>query len=244
MSRASNKMSGGIASTNVVNHGVYVKPMPNNPYISTVHDGTSTGYMQGFAPKHMHWLYRFRYNLLPQGMATGFFSRNPYGRYVHWLEVSTIEKLRLQALTVESMPCSIVSTVVVLFTLWHCYRLAFLHPDITLYNVGLWPTKPWVQQQRFNKKVDLDQPVYRWVHRVPEFLIEDPIRDMHKLGIMANHPVEKIANAHGMENELTMTQSEYTAASPNLRRLLESARNDAEHHSTQTSSALSAMIGR
>jgi hypothetical protein len=243
MSRASNKMSGGLARANVVDHGVFVKPMSCNPYISTVHDGASTGYMQGFAPKQMHWLYRFRYNLLPQGMSGGFFSRNPYGRYVHWLEVSTIEKMRLQAMTMESVPCSVVSTVVLLFTLWHSYRLTFLHPDITLYNVGLWPTKPWVQQQRFNKKIELDQPVYRWVHRAPEFMIDDPIRDMHKMGIIANDPVEAIAKEQGLEHELTMGRSAFTEASPNIQRMVANSRKDVAH-STQTSTATSAMIGK
>ncbi|KPI87965.1 hypothetical protein ABL78_2956 [Leptomonas seymouri] len=243
MSRSSNKIGGGMARINVVDHGVYLKPMSGNPYISTVHDGSSTDYMQGFAPKHMHWLYRFRYNMLPQGMSGGFFSRNPYGRYVHWLEMSTIEKMRLQMMSMESVPCSVVSLIVALFTLWHSYRITFLHPDITLYNVGLWPTKPWVQQQRFNKKIELGQPVYRWVHRVPEFMMEDTIRDLHKMGVIANHPVEAMAKEQGLEHELTMQRSEYTASSPNVLRIISTARQGVEH-SNQSSSALSSMIGK
>ncbi|KPA76660.1 hypothetical protein ABB37_07512 [Leptomonas pyrrhocoris] len=243
MSRASNKIGGGMASANVVDHGVYIKPMSCNPYISTVHDGATTEYMQGFAPKHMHWLYRFRYNLLPQGMSGGFFSRNPYGRYVHWLEVSTIEKMRLQAMTMESVPCSVVSAIMLVFTTWHCYRLIFLHPDLTLYNVGLWPTKPWVQQQRFNKKIEVDQPLYRWVHRAPEFLMNDPIRDVKKLGITANDTVDAMAKEQGVEHELTMDRSEYTASSPDIRRVIANARKDVVH-SSQSSSALTSMIGK
>lgn len=208
MSRASCRISGGMARQCVVDHGVYMQPMSHNPYLCAVHDGVSTGYNQGFLPKPVHWLYRFRYNVLPQGFATGFFSRNPYGRYVHWLEVSTIEKMRLQLLTVESMPCSIVSAIVLLFTGWFCYRLAFLHPDITMYNVGLWTTKPWVQQQRFNKAKELDQQLYRWVHRVPEYLITDPIRELYKLEVSHNDPYLEYTRSIGREKELKLYSHE------------------------------------
>ncbi|KPA85427.1 putative mitochondrial P27 protein, putative (P27) [Leptomonas pyrrhocoris] len=210
MSRCTSKMSGGVARANLVDHGVLLKPVSCNPFLGAVHDGTSTGYMQGYAAKPIHWLYRFRHNLLPQGMATGFFSRNPYGRYVHWLEVSTIEKIRLQLQTMESMPCSVVTSIVVMYTLWFSYRLTFLHPDITLYNLGLWPTKPWVQQQRFNKKIELDQPVYRWVHRVPEFMAVDPARELYKLNVQANDPYLEYVRGMGREKELTLYPSERT----------------------------------
>ncbi|AIO01404.1 hypothetical protein LPMP_331120 [Leishmania panamensis] len=242
MSRAANRISGSMACQTVVNHGYYLKPMTGNPYLCTQHDGVTTAYQQGFSPKDVHWLYRFRYNLLPQGMSGGFFTRNPYGRYVHWLEVSTIEKMRLQMLSLESVPCSVVSIFVVLFTAWHLYRLAFLHPDITLYNLGLWPTKPWLQQQRFNKKKELDQEVYRWVYRVPELMMNDPIRDMYKMGIAANDPVLAIAKEQGVANELTMDHDQYTSTSPDIRRVIAKARKEVDH-SSETSSAMNSMIG-
>ncbi|CAJ1028628.1 hypothetical protein, conserved [Leishmania lindenbergi] len=208
MSRCTGRMSGGVARANLVDHGVYLKPMSLNPFLGTVHDGTSTGYFQGFSAKPIHWLYRFRYNLLPQGMSGGFFSRNPYGRFVHWLEVSTIEKIRLQLQTVESMPVSVMTAIVVLYSLWFSYRLTFLHPDITLYNLVLWSTKPWVQQQRFNKKINIDQQVYRWVHRVPEFNSNDPIREIYKLGVGANDPYLDHVRGMGREKELILYEHE------------------------------------
>ncbi|KAG5474337.1 hypothetical protein LSCM1_03117 [Leishmania martiniquensis] len=219
MSRLPNRLSGGIARANLVNHDAFVKPMSLNPFLGAVHDGISTGYHQGFSAKPIHWLYRFRYNLLPQGMSGGFFSRNPYGRFVHWLEVSTIEKVRLQLMTVESMPVSVLVSIVVVYSLWFSYRLAFLHPDITLYNLGLWSTKPWVQQQRFNKKIDIDQPVYRWVHRVPEFLINDPIREMYKLKIAANDPYLEYLRSIGREEELTVYEKDRADGAGNIRPL-------------------------
>ncbi|KAG5500425.1 hypothetical protein JKF63_03518 [Porcisia hertigi] len=208
MSRFSNKVSGGVARANLVDHGVYLKPMSSNPFLSAVHDGVSTGYGQGYSAKAMHWLYRFRYNLLPQGMACGFFSRNPYGRYVHWLEVSTINKVRLQLTSMEAMPVSVVTAIVLMYTLWFSYRLCFLHPDITVYNLVLWSTKPWVQQQRFNKKIDIDQKVYRWVHRMPECIFTDPIRETYKLGIAANDPYLEHVRGLGREKELTLSAEE------------------------------------
>ncbi|TPP54246.1 hypothetical protein CGC21_22025 [Leishmania donovani] len=164
MSRCTNKISGGTARANLVDHGVYVKPMSLNPFLGAVHDGTSTGYCQGYSAKPMHWLYRFRYNVLPQGISCGFFSRNPYGRYVHWLE-------------------------------------------------------PWVQQQRFNKKIDIDQQVYRWVHRVPEFSITDPIREIYKLEIGANEPYLEHVRGMGREKELTLYANERTEGAGSIRPL-------------------------
>ncbi|EPY31972.1 P27 protein [Strigomonas culicis] len=194
-----------------------MKPMPGNPYLSAVHDGASTGYQQGFSARPLNWLYRFRYNVLPSGMSGGFFSRNPYGRYVHWLEVSTMEKIRLQLIGVESMPCSIMTTLVSLYTLWFLYRLAFLHPDITLYNLGLWVTKPWVQQQRFNKKMELDQTIYRWIHRAPEYLMVDPLREMYKLQIAANDPYYEYVKGLGRESELVLAQEERVGGAGDIR---------------------------
>lgn len=83
MSRSIFNVSGGVARRNVVDHGVFMKPVSLNPFLATTHDGVTTSYMGGFSPKKVHWLYRFRFNLLPQGMMTGFYSRNPYGRHVH-----------------------------------------------------------------------------------------------------------------------------------------------------------------
>ncbi|CBZ28465.1 conserved hypothetical protein [Leishmania mexicana MHOM/GT/2001/U1103] len=219
MSRCTAKLSGGMARANLVDHGVYLKPMSSNPFLGAVHDGISTGYCQGYSAKPIHWLYRFRYNVLPQGISCGFFSRNPYGRYVHWLEVSTIEKIRLQLQSTESMPVAVLVTLVVIYTVWFSYRLSFLHPDITVYNLVLWSTKPWVQQQRFNKKIDIDQQVYRWVHRMPEFSITDPIREIYKLEIGANEPYLGYVRGMGREKELTLYANERTQEAGNIRPL-------------------------
>lgn len=230
MSRATAKMCGGMARQNVVEHAGYMKPMSNNPFLCTTHDGVSTNYMEGFVAKRVHWLYRFRYNLLPQGFATGFFSRNPYGRYVHWLEVSTIEKMRLQLMTMEAVPFGVLSTLVIVYTLWFMYRLACVHPDTTLYNIVLWPTKPWVQQMRFNKKLELDQTVYRWVHRVPEYMITDPVRELYKLEIAANDPYLEYVKSMGRERELTLYHAERKNGEGDIRPVLHLRHEDNSGH--------------
>ncbi|CUF11912.1 transmembrane protein, putative [Bodo saltans] len=204
MARASNKMSGGMARYNVIDHGHYLKPVSQNPYIGTVHDGMSTGYGQGFASKAMPFLYRFRHNLLPQGMATGFFSRNPSGKHVHWLEVSTIEKMRVRAVSEDAFPPMFVTMIVIAFTTYHLFRIAAYHPDITMYNLGVFTSKPWIQQMRFTKKHPLDKPVFKFVQRVPSeyFQMEDPITIMYKNQWTANDPWLEFVKSKGLEDQL------------------------------------------
>lgn len=204
MSRATLKMSGGAARYNVVEHANYIKPISMNPYVNTVHDGVSTGYHEGFASKAMPFLYRFRHNLLPQGIATGFFSRNPSGKHVHWLEVSTIEKMRVRAFTDEAFPPVLISVIVFAFTAYHLYRIAAYHPDITMYNLGVWTSKPWIQQMRFAKKHPLDKPVFKFIQRVPsDFLqMEDPETILFREGRCANDPWLDFVKSKGQEDQL------------------------------------------
>jgi hypothetical protein len=198
------KMSGGMARFNVVEHANLVKPVSHNPYIGTVHDGVTTGYNEGFSSKAMPFLYRFRHNILPQGMATGFFSRNPSGKHIHWLEVSTIEKMRVRAFTDEAFPPLFVSALVLAFTAYHVYRYIVYHPDLTLYNLGVWTSKPWITQMRFAKKHPLDKPVFKFIQRVPSdyYGVEDPVKFMYRNGVCANDPWLDFVKSKGKENEL------------------------------------------
>ena len=116
----------------------FLKKMPHNPYIGTVHDGVSTDYMKGFSVKPINWLYRFRYNNTPTGLPLGFYGRNPPGKHVHWLEVSTMEKFRLQVTCDECIPMATLSCAVILFTLYHSWRHIYYHPDLSLYYLAIW----------------------------------------------------------------------------------------------------------
>lgn len=202
MARATHKMSGGLARVHACDHPYFLQTVSMNPYVGTVHDGVSTNYGEGFSSKPIPFLYRFRFNILPQGQTTGFYCRNPQGKFVHWLEVSTIEKVRIRAVSEEALPIIWLMTLTVLFTAYHLGRLAFFHPDLTLYNLAIFTTKPWVTQMRFSKAHPMDQPIFRYVTRVPELGMEDPIRDMYAIGVIANDPYQHFLKSIGKEHEL------------------------------------------
>jgi len=200
--RASHRLSQGLQKANVIDHGYYLKPMTMNPYVGTVHDGTTTAYNQGFVKKHMHWLQRFRYNLLPLAKTTGMYSVNKMGKHVHYLEVSTIEKMRIKMVSEEFRPMYQLMIIVVVFSLWQFHRLVHHHPDLSYYNFVMWTTKPWVTQYRFTKKHRIDEPAYRYMIRCPEYYQEDPYRDLLDLGVIANDPYIEYCKAHGTEKDL------------------------------------------
>ena len=200
--RATHRVGQGLSKSNVIDHGYYLKPMTLNPYIGTVHDGVSTGYNQGFSKKHIHWLQRFRYNLLPIGKTTGMYSVNVGGKHVHYLEVSTIEKMRLKMMSEEFRPMFHIMLITFAFTGWQFYRLVHHHPDLSYYNLVLWTTKPWITHLRFTKKHRMDEPIYRYIIRSPEYYIEDPQRDLYALGVIANDPYLEYCKAKGTEKDL------------------------------------------
>ena len=200
--RVSSRLSQGTSKANVIDHGYYLKPMTMNPYIGTVHDGSSTLYNQGFAKKHIHWLHRFRYNLLPCGKTTGFYSVNALGKHVHYLEVSTFEKMRLKILAEDARPMFHIVLITFGFAIYQFFRLVHTHPDLSYYNFVLWMTKPWVSQLRFTKKHRMDEPIYRMIVRCPEFYQEDPLRDLYALGVIANDPYLEYCKSKGTEKDL------------------------------------------
>lgn len=190
------------SKANVIDHGYYLKPMNFNPYLGTAHDGTSKGYNQGFVKKHMHWLYRFRYNYLPLGKCTGFHPVNKLGKHVHYLEVSTIEKMRVQIMCEETRPLLHLFTIQSIYMTWAAWKCMHYSPDLTYHNVVLWPMKSQVQQFRFTKKMRIDDPSYRYMVRSPEFFIEDPLRDLYALGVAANDPFLEYCKSKGVEKDL------------------------------------------
>lgn len=220
MTRACVRIGGGGGNLeHAVEHPYFLKKMPGNPYIGAQHDSKSTEYNKGFVSKPMHWLYRFRYNSLPVGMPTGFFCRNPQGKNVHWLEVSTIEKMRVQMMGEEAFAPGFVSAATVIFTIYHCYRYTMYHPDLTLYNMALWTSKPFVTMYRNSQKHRMDQPSFRYVDRAPEFYAYDPIRELYGMGLAANDPFVKRVKDAGREDELYMHVKDYTSTKPNLREI-------------------------
>lgn len=221
MARAPQRIAGGGGSMqHVVEHPYFLKKMPSNPYIGTVHDGKSTAYNTGFSVKPMNWVYRWRYNSQPTGIPTGPFNRNPGGKQVHWLEVSTIEKLRVQLAGEECFGPNLLCGAVIAFTIYHGIRYYLYHPDLSFYNVMLWTSKPFTMMNRASQKHTMDQPTFRYMQRPPEFYGIDPIRSLYKLGVAANDPFVVRVKAAGREDELYMSNKDYTRSKPALRQLL------------------------
>lgn len=206
--------------SHIVEHPYFLKKMPSNPYLGTVHDGKSTAYGTGFTSKPMNWVYRFRYNSLPTGIPTGFYNRNPGGKSVHWLEVSTIEKVRIQLAGEEAFGPNLLCGAVVVFTLYHAARYFMYHPDISWYNFALWTSKPFTTMYRGSYKHEMNQPTFRYMQRAPEFYATDSIRDLYQLGVCANDPFLERVKAAGREDELYMKNKDYTRTKPALRQLL------------------------
>eukprot|EP00758_Cryptobia_borreli_P004341 Tbor_TRINITY_DN4319_c0_g1::TRINITY_DN4319_c0_g1_i1::g.7768::m.7768 len=222
MARASVRIGGGGgAVANLIEQPYYLKPVPGNPFIGAVHDGTSTGFEKGYSFKPMNWLYRFRHNSLPIGIPRGFYGPNPMGKHVHWLEVSTIEKVRIQMFSEEAIGPTWLSFAVVLFTVYHSFRYLYGHPDLTMYNLVMWTTKPLVTFSRTAEKHRIDQPVFRYIQRCPEIYMRDDIRDLYRLGYAANDPFLERVKAAGREDELYLKPNEYTRSKPNLRNIFE-----------------------
>lgn len=203
-------MSGGVARYNAVEHPYYLKEVSMNPYIGTVHDGISTGFGQGFSAKHIPFLYRFRHNIIPQGMGAGFFARNIAGKHVHWLEVSTIEKLRIRIVGDEAFPPMVVTAIVIAFTTYHLFRYVAYHPDLTMFNLAVFTSKPWVIQIRHAHKHPLDKKVFKFVQRVPSefYNMDDPIYSIYKNGYAANDPWLEFVKGIGKEDELQVHASD------------------------------------
>lgn len=223
MARATQRIASGggaVVGHHAVDQPYYLRAMPGNPFIGAVHDGHTEGYMKGFSVKPIHWLYRFRHNSQPIGIPTGFYNRNPGGKQVHWLEVSTIEKVRVQIVGEEFWAPGFIIVCSCAFILTQFVRYMANHPDLSLYNLVLWTSKPFVLMARTGEKYAIDQPIFKYVQRPAEFYAEDPIRHLYRLGVAANDPFVEAMRAAGRESELWMSHKEYTSTKPNYKEVL------------------------
>jgi len=185
------RASGGLpvfACENKFGEG-YVKNMPLNPYINSTHDGVTEEYGKGFTKKNIHWLMRFRHNLLPRGRTQGnHLNANPPGKQAHWLEVSTIEKFRITVLNEECLPQTIIAFFILTLTLWQTHKYFFHHPDITWYYMAIGFNKHKTTLGRWNDRLEMDQPVFRWFQTFPEFYGYNNYRDFIANGWIVNDP--------------------------------------------------------
>lgn len=198
-------MGGREAMPQIVKQPYYLKPMPANPYLGLVHDGTSTGYMEGFSVKPMNHIYRYRYNLFPVGQSTGMYGRNKWAKHVHWLEVSTIERMRVQIFGEEAIPMFWLSLAVFAFTFYHCYRLGTQHSDATMYFATGPFTKHAVKMTRFSRVRDISEPVpYKYFQRAPEWFTYDAYKELVQLGVIANDPFLELLKEKKLVDEAIM----------------------------------------
>ena len=212
MARAGLRCTGNFeAAAKVVDHPYYLKNMPMNPYIGAVYDGSSTAYRGGYVSKHMHHMYRFRYNLFPRGQTTGYYAGNKFAKHVHWLEVSTIERVRVQALGEEAIPMFWLSICVFSWTFYHFYRLCMQHKDGTAYLIAGPFMKHAVQMTRFSRVQELDEPIpYRLFQRVPEWTNYDANKELYKLEIAANDPFFDLLKKNDLMAEATAPSRDTT----------------------------------
>jgi hypothetical protein len=180
----------------------YLAHVPANPTFGCVHDGVSVEYMQGFTEKPMHWLYRFRHNTNPRG-ATPLYLRNPGDKVKHWLEISNFKKFMTQVNQEDAYPHVLTALFCFVFSAWQISRYLLYHPDMTLYNVAMYPTKTYIEQGRYNAYHPMDKPSFRWTQRNSEFYSYDIYREMIDMGVIANDPFIEDVKARGLADQLT-----------------------------------------
>lgn len=157
---------------NVCEQPYYLKPTGENPFLGTQHDGVSAEYGTGYTVKPIHHLYRFTHNILPENIPRGGL-RNPWGKRMHWLEISAWAQMKSDHNVFDALPPIILTMIVLGLTFFHCLRLCVYHPDITWYNLAFPTNKSFVPFVRFNEKHQLDQPTYRYFQNQSEFFFKD-----------------------------------------------------------------------
>ena len=187
----------------------YIAPVPGNRFAFLEHDGVSDGYLQGFRPKKIHWLYRWRHNLNPRCRAVGFGNdNNPQAIQLHWLENKLTTKAAVALFSDDGYPHLVLWTAIVLFTIWHIGRYLIFHPDISLWSFSTAFGRPFTQYVRFTKLHPMDVPVFRWFQGQNEFYMIHHYREYVKRGFVANDPWVEKCKEDGIFDELTKYPTE------------------------------------
>ena len=179
-------------------------PVPGNPYAFLEHDGLSEGYREGFRPRTIHWLYRFRHNLNPTCLAVGTgTSHNPTVRRIHWLEASTLRKMKTAVLSEDCFPHTLTWIAAILFSLWQILWYLYDHPDVSLYYLVMWTTKPFVRVSRSNELHPMEKPVFRYFQGASDYYLPHLHREMVKAGLAVNDPWVEHCKREGIFEDLT-----------------------------------------
>lgn len=192
---------------NVCEQPYYLKPVAENPYLGTQHDGVSTEYNTGYSVKPIHHLYRFTHNVLPENIPR-MNCKSPWGKRLHWLEVTNMVQLKTEYCVFELIPPFCLTVLILTVTAFHLLRVAFYHPDITWYNVAFPTNKSFVQFVRFNQKHQLEQPVYRYFQQQSEFYFKDGHkRALLEFETVVNDPFINHVKEIGRGDELSVSVS-------------------------------------
>ena len=187
----------------------YVKPVPGNRFAFLEHDGVSDGFMQGFRPKKMHWLYRWRHNMNPMCRAVGMGNEmNPRAIQLHWLENKITTKVSIALFSDDGYAHFMLWLAIVVFTIWQCSRYLFFHPDISVWSLMMPWYKRYVEYIRFGKLHPMDVPVYRWFQGQNEFYSCHFYRELVKRGLVVNDPWIEKCKEDGIFDQLLLSPTE------------------------------------
>ena len=193
----------------------YVRHMPMNPSFGAKHDGVTPEFGKGYTAIDIPFLNRFRHNTLPLGCGWGKWAgKNPVGKQIHYLEVNQFLKCRPFIFGPEGIVHTLCIGFICVLTVVHLLRYVYAHPDLTMYNFVLWPTKPLVHFSRMDQKHPMDKPAFRLFQRPIEYGVYDEYRDMIRLGYVANDPWLVYIKSIGKEKSLLIRPGEGDA--PNL----------------------------
>jgi len=180
----------------------FLMPAPGNHVFGFEHDGVSSGYGQGFNETKFNFLTRFRWNTTPLGACPLYLRHPSRHKYVHWMYVSRMGKFWQEHGELEPWNMLLIGWIIIIYTVWHCYRYMLYHPHHSTYALTSMPTKNSIQMRRHEQYHPMDKPVFRYYQSVPEVWSNSPMRDIYAMGILANDPYQAACEANGQKDNL------------------------------------------
>lgn len=206
MARHNGKMTQWRAFS-VVPQPYYLKKTGMNDFLGVKHDGHSTGYLEGYSVKPIHFLNRFRHN--EYQFLTPWYVKNPPGKDKHWLEVTIKEKVVARLNQEEAWGGVVLCLLIVPFTLWQLGWYFLYHPEYNLYVSASPPMKHMSVMSRTEALPSLDKPIFRWFQRQTEFYGYEAYRELIRMEVIANDPYIEWAKKNGRYEELKQFPEEW-----------------------------------
>ena len=176
----------------------YIKPAHGNPWIGLEYDGKGLDYGTGYVWKKMPFLSRFRHNISLAGECPLYLRHPSRHKYVHWMYVSRMGKFWQEHGELEPWNMLLIGWIIIIYTVWHCYRYFLYHPHHSTYALTSMPTKNSIQMRRHEQYHPMDKPVFRYYQSTPDFYWYSPMRDMINLDMIANCPYIELLKSKGV----------------------------------------------